>query len=58
MKEEIKAFEIYVKNPETGELGWDIVFVWSTEKLIVTYPHFDCIITRNDWLCGGFGRWL
>ena len=42
------AFEIYVKNPETGEEGWEIKLVWSTEEKIVTYPHFDCVITRND----------
>lgn len=44
----VKAYEIYVKNPITGEEGWDIKTVWSTDELIKTYPDFDCIITIND----------
>jgi hypothetical protein len=46
--------EIYTKNPETGEDGWDIEFVdvhASSKKemkqiLTTEHPHFDCII---DW---------
>lgn len=44
----LKAYEIYVKNPDTGERGWDIRLVWSTPDMIESYPDFDCVITVND----------
>ncbi len=42
------TYEIYTKNPETGEGGWDIKLVRSIDELIKKYPNFDCIITKND----------
>jgi len=44
----MNAYEIYVRNPLTGERGWDIKFVWSNRAMIESYPHFDCVITVND----------
>ena len=44
----IKIFEIYTKNPDTGETGWDIEFVRSTPLKVQTFPNFDCIIEAND----------
>ncbi len=44
----VHTYEIYVKNPRTGESGWDIHYVKSTDDLIKCYPEFDCIITKND----------
>lgn len=46
--DEIHDYEIYTNNPETGQSGWAIHLVRSTDHLISKYPHFDCIITRND----------
>jgi hypothetical protein len=46
--QKMKAYEIYTKNPTTGQLGWDIKFVWSTPDMIKLYPDFDCIISVND----------
>lgn len=46
--DEIHNYEIYTNCPETGQSGWDIHLVRSTDYLIKKYPHFDCIITRND----------
>ena len=46
--EPVNTYEIYVCNPETGEGGWEIKHVMSTNKLIKYFPNFDCIITRND----------
>lgn len=53
----IKAFnfEVYTKNPLTGEEGWDIMFptVYAESKeaakafLKSDYPNFDCIILFN-----------
>lgn len=50
-------FEIYVKNAETGENGWDIHFVQfmaenkeDAKAKLASYPNFDCIITAD---CGG-----
>jgi hypothetical protein len=48
-REPIKIFEIYTKHPETGETGWNIEWVRSTEREIKSYPDFDVIITRNDF---------
>lgn len=42
------VYEIYTKDPETGQTGWEIEIVLSTDELIKTYPNFDCIITKND----------
>lgn len=44
----LNTYEIYTKNPETGERGWNIEFVTSTDRLIKSYPDFDCVITKND----------
>jgi hypothetical protein len=53
-------FEIYTKNPETGETGWDIKFVRVYAKTrneagetLKTFPDFDCVITRAN---GGMVR--
>jgi len=46
--DEIHNFEIYTNNPATGESGWYIHLVRSTDYLIKKFPDFDCIITRND----------
>ena len=42
-------YEIYTKNPETGERGWDIKFVLSTRDMIESFPDFDVIITVDDF---------
>ena len=42
------TYEIYTKNPETGETGWDILFVYASAKTIKQFPNFDCIITVDD----------
>ena len=52
----VHSYEIYTKNPETGEGGWDIMLVRSTDNLIEHFPHFDCIITKND--CTPETDWL
>ena len=44
----LNTYEIYTKDPQTGEGGYDIHFVQSTDNLIKDYPLFDCIITKND----------
>ena len=44
----VNTYEIYTKNPDTLEGGWDIKFVESCDLCIKNYPLFDCIITRND----------
>jgi hypothetical protein len=49
------SFEIYTKNPVTGETGWDIKFVRAfgkTKKEAINWlknevPHFDEIITST-----------
>ena len=48
MSDQMKAYEIYVKHPVTGEDGWDIKLVWSHADMIEYYPNFDCVITVND----------
>lgn len=48
--------EIYAKNPETGEGGWDIHFAWvgaeTAEGAILLaqmhVPHYDELITINE----------
>lgn len=50
--EPIQCWECYTKNPETGEGGWDIVWIESTRELVEQYPEFDCIIT-TDYPCNG-----
>ena len=42
-------YEIYTKNPDTGETGWTIKWVRATKEGIKTFPHFDCIITIDDY---------
>lgn len=45
---EIECFECYTKNPDTGEGGWDIVFVEGVkEKIARHFPNFDCFITKG-----------
>lgn len=44
----LEGFETYVKNPETGEGGWDIVFIEGVKEAIQKYyPHFDTFITKD-----------
>ena len=44
----IECFECYVCNPETGETGWDIVYIRGVkEKIEKYYPNFDCFITKG-----------
>lgn len=43
------GYEIYTKNPETGETGWDIKLVLSTRERLEDYPDFDCIICTAAW---------
>lgn len=47
-------FEVYMKNPETGEGGWDIKFVLvvaqditKAKQVLKNNPLFDIIITRE-----------
>ena len=42
-------YEIYTKNPITGETGWDIKFVYATINTIKSLPHFDCVITVDNF---------
>jgi hypothetical protein len=49
---ETAVYEIYTKNPKTGQTGWDIVYVESTPAKIESFPNFDCVITR----CEGWRR--
>lgn len=48
------AFEVYTKNPETGETGFDIKFVRAFGSIkaeavehLRSFPNFDCIITAD-----------
>ena len=43
----VSGAECYTKNPETGDGGWDIVWIRSTRKLIQKFPDFDCVITSG-----------
>lgn len=45
---EIHTYEIYTCHPETGEEGWEIKLIRSTDRLIKSYPLFDTIIAKND----------
>ena len=45
---EVHTYEIYTCDPLTGQTGWEIEHVRSTDDLIKSFPQFDCIITRND----------
>ena len=47
MVELIECWECYTKNPETGDGGWDIVWIKSTRELVKKFPDFDCIITSG-----------
>jgi hypothetical protein len=44
-------FEVYLKHPETGESGWEIVWLHGTYDAVHSYPDFDCIITIDDPSC-------
>jgi len=46
--EKLNTYEVYTCDPVTGATGWDIVHVRSTDRLIKSFPLFDCIITKND----------
>lgn len=48
------SFEIYTKNPLTGETGWDIQFVnvfaedmAAAKQQLKLIPDYDCIILFN-----------
>ena len=44
----VECFECYLKNPETGEGGWDIQYIRGVkEKIKRYYPNFDCFITQD-----------
>lgn len=47
-------FEVYTKNPFTGEMGWDIKFVSvfanskdDAKEYLKKWNLFDCIILHN-----------
>lgn len=46
-----KCYEIYTKNPETGETCWEIKYVEVSTgdhlKSLQSFPGFDCIITQD-----------
>ena len=44
----LNTYEIYTCCPKTGTTGWDIKNIVSTDFLVKKFPHFDCIITKND----------
>ncbi len=46
--EAINNYEIYTVCPVTGTTGWEVKNIRSTDTLIKLYPHFDCVITKND----------
>jgi len=46
-------FEVYTKNPRTGDNGWDIHWVRCTREALATYPNLDCIITTDDFPMAG-----
>ena len=55
----IQCFESYTKNPETGEGGWDIVYIEGVkEKIARYYPNFDCFITQDTPSDGDFVEFL
>lgn len=42
------TYEVYLCNPETGEIGWDIEFISAPNaKALKTMPNFDCVISRQ-----------
>ena len=48
-------FEIYTKNPRTGETGFDIAFInvyaksnKEAREILKQTPDFDCIILDNS----------
>lgn len=46
--EKVNSYEIYTSCPVTGQGGYDIKLVKSTNDRIKSYPNFDCVITVND----------
>lgn len=45
---QLQGFEIYTKNPDTGESGWEIEWVYGVREMIESYyPNFDCFITQD-----------
>jgi hypothetical protein len=43
-------FEIYTKDPETNESGYDLFFVAiEAGENIESFPNFDEVITKNDY---------
>ena len=52
-KEGFNTYEVYTKNPITGERGWDIKFVEAeNEEQLQQFPNFDCVISVNDFIRG------
>lgn len=50
----VECFETYVKNPETGEEGWDIVYIEGVREKIELHHHsIDGRETElfMDWAC-------
>lgn len=44
----MQCFECYTKCPETGQTGWNIIFIEGVkEKIEKLYPDFDCFITEG-----------
>ncbi len=49
----MNIYEIYIKNPHTGEGGWEIKWVQAESKEQVSkFPLFDCVISVNDYVGG------
>jgi len=44
---ELILHEVYLKNPLTGESGWDIQYVLSRKEDIQTLPNLDTVISRG-----------
>ena len=52
INEMFNLYEIYTKNPVTGQGGWDIQFVVALDRDdAATFPFFDQLIMREN----GFG---
>ncbi len=46
---DVNIYEIYTKNPATGEGGWKIAWVRTSVDKISSFPDFDCVISINDY---------
>ena len=50
---DLNIYEIYTKNPVTGEAGWEIKFVEAENvQQLEQFPLFDCVISVNDFIHG------